>query len=245
MNTSLPPEDLACPHPAACPVAVEQLTRLAETDRLGRITIPEDSMWFRVYHAADGYHQPNSGFGDTRFAPFDATGSGQRVPTLYLAESLAAALLETAFHDVAAQQPRVVAESSLRGKLHAALHSPTALELVDLRDDALHNVDLPRTAVSSSPPEHYPCTRRVAQAIHAMASAPQGILWHSRQAELNDAPPAQVAVVFADRLPRERGSWQLAAHLHASGSLVDGFGRQLLDELAEELGITVLTRREV
>lgn len=40
------------------------------------------SRWYRVYDGRFGYDAFNPGFGDTRFAPFDSAGSGDRVPTM-------------------------------------------------------------------------------------------------------------------------------------------------------------------
>lgn len=241
MTSTFPPEDLACPDPDGCTVAVTELEALVRAGGLHETTLDDDKDWFRVYDAQDGFGQPNPGYGDTRFAPFDASATGRRVPALYLAESLTAALLETSLHDVQERAPRVVTEMSLLGKLHARVAPPASLTLVDLRDPQLLALGLERKNVSSSSPEHYPCTRRVARAVHASPSSPSGILWHSRQAELNGVGPQEVAVVFADRVPATREAWTLAQRRTASGALLEGAGRLLLDELAESLDITIAT----
>nr|WP_245575347.1 hypothetical protein [Gulosibacter molinativorax] len=67
-----------------------------------------------------------------------------------------------------------------------------------------------------------------------------GIVWHSRQAELVGGKPVEVAVIFAGRLPAARDAWKLGPYRNASGSLLEGAGRLLLDELAEELGVIML-----
>lgn len=242
MSSALPPEDLECPDPSGCTVAVTDLEALAASGRLSVEAFPASRHWYRVYDARDGYGQPNPGYGDTRFGPFDALATGLRVPTLYIAESLTSALLEASLHDVHVSTPRVVAEKALLGKLHAQLVPPRDLEFVDLRDPQLASLGLKRADISSSSAEHYPCTRRVARAIHAGPSGgrgPEGIVWHSRQAELTGRSPQEVAVVFADRVPHARDSWRLATHRQASGSLLEGSGRLLLDELAEELNVTI------
>lgn len=239
MNFEFPPQDLECPDPAGCTVAVTELEGLARQGLLSLVTFPQDRQWFRVYDSRDGHGQPNPGYGDTRFAPFDAVGTGKRVPTLYLAESLTAALLETSFHNVYEQKPRVVSEISLLGKLHASINPPTDLQLIDLRDSPLTQMGLDRTSISSSSAEHYPCTRKVARAIHASFARTAGIIWHSRQAELNATQDLEVAVVFADRIPQGRRAWNLAPHRNASGALLEGAGRILLDELAESLDVTI------
>lgn len=239
MTGLFPAEDLDCPDPSGCPVAVDELTDIAAAGRLPQIDVPTDHDWYRVYDARDGYASPNPGFGDTRFAPFD-DAEGVRVPTLYVADSLAAALLESSLHDVAVQTPRLVAETALLGKHHARLVQPSSLRLADMRDPALKSLGIPRDAISSSSEEHYPCTRRIALAVHSGPQQVRGILWHSRQAELNGQSAAEIAVLFGDRIPTHRGAWTLAHQPQASGALLEGHGRLLLDRLAVELGVTIL-----
>ncbi len=144
------------------------------------------SAWYRVYDSIWGYGEPNPGFGDARFSPFDALSTAGRVPSLYLARSPTAALLETVFHDID-DTASVVYEHTLRERLIVAVTldvSSSPLSLVDLRDNALESLGVNRTEVASSPAEHYPCTRRIARELHATGAA--GIIWHSRQAELRD-----------------------------------------------------------
>lgn len=239
MSTAFPPQDLDCPDPDGCTVAITELESSARLGILSLASFPPDRHWFRVYDSRDGFGQPNPGHGDTRFAPFDALGTTQRVPTLYLAESLAAALLETSFHNVHEREPRVVSEMSLLGKLHARVTPPTTLHLTDLRDPQLVQLGIERKNIASSSAEHYPCTRRVARAIHAVSLQTTGIIWHSRQAELNGKQRQEVAIVFTDRIKQDRRAWKLAPHRNASGALLEGAGRLLLDELAESLGVTI------
>lgn len=239
-----PPVDLTCPHPSGCTVAVEELTSLAQAGTLPTVTFPADHPWVRVYSAHDTFSTPNPGFGDTRFAPFESLETPQRVPTLYLAESLEAALLETTFHYIHEQDERVVAELQLHGRLHAHVCPPEDLYVVDLRDEQLTQLGLVRADIASSQPEHYPCTRRVAQAIHGMITSegrrPVGIVWHSRQAELAGRAGVNSMVVFADRVPHGRGSWTLVRQRYASGALLEGAARLALDALAESLGVTFI-----
>lgn len=239
MSENFPPQDLECPNPDGCTVAVGELVQRAQAGDLPIVSFTSNRHWFRVYDATDGYSQPNPGYGDTRFAPFDAIVDGTRVPTMYLAASLGAALLETSFHNVHEKQKRIVSEKSLLGKLHARVVPPQALQLVDLRDVQLAALGLSRQNIASSASEHYPCTRTVAQAIHASPANPAGIIWQSRQAELNGLDGEEVAVIFADRVPCYRGAWSLGPFRDASGSLLEGAGRLLLDELAESLEVTI------
>ena len=239
MIPELPTQDLDCPDPDGCPVAIDKLAVIMEAGSLTTAQLSQNQRWHRVYDARDGHSRPNAGYGDTRFAPFDARRSGERVPTLYIAQSLEAALLETSLHDIHATTPRVVAEMALLGKLHAHLFPPRDLFLIDLRDDQLSQLGLMRGEVSSSPAEHYPCTRLIARELHARSDQVDGIIWHSRQAELTMEAAAEVAVVFCDRVSTDRQSWRLAEHRGASGSLLEGSGRLVLEELAEKLDITI------
>lgn len=98
MTSTFDPEDLDCPRPQSCPVAISQLRSLAHDGRLPTASPAPGSSWSHIHHARYGYAEPNPGYGDSRFAPFDAAENGQRVPTLYLAETPEAALLETALY---------------------------------------------------------------------------------------------------------------------------------------------------
>lgn len=240
MNGALPAQVLQCPDPAGCGVAKAKLASLADLGRVPSARLPATRVWVRVYDGNDGFNTPNPGHGNTRFAPFDDASSGARVPTMHLAETLTAALLETAFHDVHLQQPRVVSEMSFRSKLYAQLAAPRELFLADLRDDSLSALVLTREHLSNTPAEHYPCTRSIAQAVHASRQAFDGIIWHSRQAELSGKGSHEVAIVFADRVPHSRGAWTLPGYGSPLGSLIHGPGRLELDSIAESLDVTVV-----
>lgn len=247
MTTLAPPQDLECPDPAGCTVALQEIRDLVTATALHWARSTAKHHWFRVYGAQGGFAQPNPGFGDTRFAPFD-DARGRRVPTIYLAETLEAALLETTLHDVGPSFPRVVSEKVLHGQLHARLVPPRDLRLIDMRDHVLNELGLDRRQFASSTAEHYPCTRRTAQAIHAYHEGrriPDGIIWHSRQAELTGRPSQEVAVIFADRVPFGRDTWRLAESRTSSGALLEGSGRGQLEALAEKLDVTIVHDAEL
>ena len=146
---------------------------------------------FRVYDGTYGYDQHNPGFGDSRFAPIDDPNTGNRLPNMYLGQTPTTVLLETIFHDVQDTGSNVVYEQHLVERLLAHILVPIDATLGDLRDSALDNLGLKRNQVVSSPAEHYPCTRRLAIEALAQPHTPplQGLIWHSRQAELASAPP--------------------------------------------------------
>ena len=231
MTAPFPPLDLDCPDPAHCPVIAPEALPL-----LGGCVLSSGRHLSRVYDSTWGYDEHNPGYGDTRFAPFD-TSKGIRVPSMYLAESEQAALLETVFHEVAATGDRIVYERQLQERLLVTVATPVDAVLLDLRDDALDAVGIARSQLVSSPAEHYPCTRRVAAALHAGYPDSQGLCWHSRQAELTGHGRIEVVVLFGDRYPSGRGTW---TRVGGPGALYTDRGRVLVDELAATLDAVVL-----
>ena len=240
------PADLVCPDPPACPVPPALPVRGLRTCQ-----VPISRVLWRSYDGSGGWADPNPGFGDTRFAPFDDAG-GARVPVMYLAATDTAALLETTFHNVDhTAADRLILESELLGRLLAQITAPRPLRLLDLRDPRLTALGIAREQLVTSPSEHYPCTRRVAVQAHSRnmrGVSVDGIVWHSRQAELATtarqsplitAPSdVEVMVVFNDRVPSGRRTWPL----HAPGldALYVGPGRLRVDEIAQELGATIM-----
>lgn len=242
--SAIPP----CPRPARCTVAVDRFEAVfvGSPDDLQTHELDARKPVYRVYAAEDGFHHANPGVGSTRFAPFPDAANEFMVPTMYVAESLDAALLETAFHNIdhtLAPEDRVVFASDLLGRLQARVRPPRSLRLLDLRDDALDALRLERPAVVSSSAGHYPCTRHVAWLAHqAEPSAGhfEGIVWHSRQAELAGVENVEVAVLFCDRVPEGRGSgWTLVEAPDSNGALLEGAGLEVAEDLATRLGITL------
>lgn len=223
---------MQCPDPDRCPVVDPD-----SFDAPATVTFDPGTPMVRVYDSTWGYDEFNPGVGDTRFAPFDDAG-GASVPTMYLAWDRRAALLETVFHDINDSSERVVHERVLRERLLATVATPDVLTVVDLRDTALERYGVGRAQLVSSPPEHYPCTRRVAAALHARLPDIQGLCWSSRIAELTGDVGGEVLVVFGDRFTSERGRW---IRVEAGAiALAAGHGRRLVDQIATELGATVI-----
>ena len=162
------------------------------------------------------------------------------MPAIYLAEDKKSALLETVFHDVHHTSSRTVYEKDLVGQLLAYVVVPRRAILGDLRNAELGRLNIERNQVVSSSAEHYPCTRRLAaQAVSKTHGGQhiQGLIWHSRQAELAGSPDAEVLVLFGNRYDTGRGSWKLVAP--GNQNLFEGPGRILVDEVADELGAVV------
>ncbi len=234
MTASYPPEDVVCPDPDNCVVA-------ATVPRLQAVTLASGTPLFRVYDGIYGYDQHNPGLGDTRFSPIDDPNTGRRLPNMYLGETPTTVLLETIFHDVHHTGSNVVYEHHLVERLLAHILVPVDATLGDLRDSALDDLGLKRNQVVSSPAEHYPCTRRLAIAALAQPRTPplQGLIWHSRQAELASAPPQEVVVLFGWRYQTNPGSWKRVPP--GLQNLYEGPGRLLVDRVASDLGAVIET----
>lgn len=227
MAGALPRQDTVCPDPDRCPVATE-------LPSLNMAPLAPGTALHRVYDATRGYDEHNPDFGDARFSPIDDPVTGERLPSMYLAATRTAALLETVFHDIHHDGGRIIYERNLLGKLLAHIQVPAIAALGDLRDPELHRMSLTRAQVVSSPAEHYPCTRRLTVSTLQRQPGLQGFIWHSRQAELAGEASVEVIVVFGHpRYPSARGSWHLAPP--GVSALYEGPGRLLVDEIAEEL----------
>lgn len=195
---------------------------------------------YRVYPLKHGYDSFNPGHGNTRFAPF-ADSSGCQVPTLYLGEDELVALLESVFHEVGISGDRVIYERALRERGLAHVRTPAVIRLVDLRDPALSKLGLTRHQLVATDSAHYPCTQEWAAWLHrhpVRRRQAQGLLWHSRKAELMPGSPSrEVAVLFGDRVSSAPGAYELMGP--GVRTLLDGHGRLLVDDLAEQLNALI------
>lgn len=225
-----------CPHPAACPVP--DPPGPVDARRLRTTTWPADRPFFHVYEHRFGFADFNPGRGESRFAPI---ADPVAVPTLYAGADEAVTLVESVFHDLAAEaDERTVVESVLRRRGLAHMAPTRALLLLDLRDQSLRALGLARSQVVATNAEHYACTREWGRWLHARrpgGRAPDGVVWHSRQAELTGLPPGEVLVLWGDRAPRGAGSYELVGP--GVRNLVEGAGRVLVEQIAESLGAVV------
>jgi hypothetical protein len=236
--SGFPPEELECPDPAGCPI-VDPASRWSAA-----VVELSGSTWYRAYNGAWGYDEFNPGFGDARFSPFD-DADRERVPSLYVAGTEVAALLESLFRTadssaigITGPAMPTLPEARLREWLLVAMTAARPARLADFRDPALDDLGVRREGLTSSPAEHYPCTRRVAKAVHADRRRVEGIVWHSRQAEFTGLGPVEAVVLFGDRFPSERGLW----HRREAGSrnLHEGPGRELAQRVAVQVGVRIV-----
>ena len=196
--------------------------------------------WFRAArHEHVGQAFTPAGIGNGRFSPLDGRGH------TYVARQRSATLLESVLHETAGPNPRIYA-----GTL--ALHSVARLvvegeiRLLDLRDDALDELGITRERLTGTTPQHYACTRRVADHLVG-AKSTVGFVWTSRQGVLHaDRNPDGLAseVLHHERLdvavlysPDADGLVTVAG---TESLTVDGTPTRFVLELANLLRIAVL-----
>jgi hypothetical protein len=194
---------------------------------------PSGRPFHRVYRLRRGFAEFNPGLGDTRFAPLIYEAP---VPTLYGGEDETVALLESVFHDVSLAADRIIYQATLRERGLAHLAARRDLRLIDLSDEALGELGLSRSQLVTSGPDHYACTRQWSRWLHEQrpeGEAPDGLVWHSRQAELTGRDSRSVMILFGDRAPTDAGSYRLVGP--GVRNLVEGVGAVLVEEIAETL----------
>jgi len=196
------------------------------------VTLPAGQVLFRVHSDASAANDPNPGYGAGGRFHFVENGSDAKVPALYAAETAAAAVAETIFHEVPIRPPRgrvpVVASRKLAGRVLSTIRTRGDLELVELHHPGLARLQLDPGEISATSPSEYPRTRAWAQALYD-ATRCAGLVWMSR---LHNA--ARAYVLFGDRLaPSSLDSVEGPLPLRY------GRGRQLIHQLAEDRAITI------
>jgi hypothetical protein len=191
---------------------------------LGTVQL-ERGLWWRVYSNAHPAHAFNpSSVGNARFSPL-ADASGNTIPTMYLAQTPAAALMETVLHDCPSPSSGYIltlpkATEELRRMACLAILQP--LVLADFSAIGLRRLGLAKADVVDSEKTRYPQSRDIAQQVYALRPDIQGIQWNARQDDR-----ASAIVLFEPRIkPASLAVW------HADQAINDGM---VLDELIELL----------
>lgn len=236
-----------CLDPAGCPVPRPTTVDL----RRLRLTHLSEG---QTLHAAYGRrHWPDlfnaSGRGNSRFSPIVVGGTA--VPTLYAARSQTVALLETSFDDVHQSGTRIITEAQLVTRGLVAITVPNRLPLVDLSDEGLARAGLIRGQLVATTPQHYPCTREWAVALHGRSFGgyrAAGLVWRSRLPELAEAGSVlfadllrltgEVCVLFGDRATPVPEEWQPGDPHYEDLSV--GEGRLLAELISEQLGAVIV-----
>jgi len=180
------------------------------------LPIGAGAVW-RVHSASYRPTQFNaSDTGDARFSPIRRP-DGTAIPVLYGASTLAAAMMETVFHDV----------PTLRGGYILDIESLREQNLVVSRiRPGLKRLGLQRTDLIDTPVTAYPQTREWAEWIHS-ATAAKGLGWTSRQDD-----SAKAVALFGDRLPESAFKIEVDREPLCEDERLDA-----LLELAEHIGI--------
>jgi hypothetical protein len=163
--------------------------------QVGRVQWEPRALW-RVYaqvHGPAGFNGTNRG--NARFSPIE--NAGAIIPTMYLATSVQAALMETVLHDAPVQSAGFILtlEPAKDPRRISRLQSAVPLQLADLSTVGLRRLGISRSDVVDSDKTHYPVTRQLATWIYANCPDVQGLAWTSRQDD-----SAQAIVLFEPRL---------------------------------------------
>ena len=164
-----------------------------------------------------------------RFRPIRA---GRRVvPTLYAADLPAGALSETVLHDVPVETTVKRVRASRFDTVLLSTIAPTRdLRLIRLHGHGFHRLKVSRAKLIESEADCYPELAALGQALHDCPAAADGLLWRSRHYD-----DSYACLLFGDRVRRRE-----LRVLEPSLPLALGRGFELLQELAEAAGITLV-----
>ena len=214
-----------------------------DDELIWKITKPPASLSYHidVIHAgtelyrihADKYSalQFNPGFGNARFSPI-RDAKGNQIPTIYAADTIKGAMMESIFHDIPFT-PGVKAFdiSKINGRVISLIKIEEDLQFVKLSAPASRKLGIPDAELIHSTADLYPQTRAWGEAIHKAAAEAKGLIWMSRQ----DAN-SRCVVLFGERLQVNS-----LTSVMDSASIVDNtlYVNALL-KLADEMGIDLL-----
>lgn len=161
-----------------CRVAPPDPDLLAQ---LSAVTWPADERLHRGHRLVHPADELVPGVGNTRFAPL------ADLHHTSLSRSRTAGLLESALHELSGADPTIyLATLDGWGLTEVTLRAPVLL--ADLRNPELDRIGVARDRLVDTDPLHYTCTREWAGEIAAGGSGAgrvDGMLWHSRQADLH------------------------------------------------------------
>jgi RES domain len=164
-----------------------------------------------------------------RFRPIRA---GKRaVGTLYGASEPAGAVSETVFHDIPVEAAvKRVRMTRFDTVVLSTLAPKRELRFISLHGIGFHRVGANRTVLIDSEASEYSALSAWGQALHDAAAEADGIQWRSRQFD-----DAYACLLFGDRVRRK--DLDVVA---PSLPLVVGRGLELVEQLAEQAGITLV-----
>lgn len=191
----------------------------------------------RIEHAGSAFVP--AGIGNGRFSPLVDQGH------CYLAEQRSAAVLESVLHEANGPNPRIY-RAQLDHHVLSRVRIAVGCRLLDLRDEALAELDLAPGQLTDAWPLHYACTRAVAARL-AGSKGTAGFVWTSRQGRLHGErnPDGLAAEVLEHRRLDVAVLYEtrLAGHvkvLETEPLTVDGRPTRFVQELASLLRIAIL-----
>lgn len=179
---------------------------------------------------ADAFNPEHGAGGRFHFIVREGKPS-RKVPALYAAEGVGAALAESVFHDVPVRprNDRRVAFSKLEGRVLSSIRTRRPLPLAELHHPGLGQLGLEPRDITDTYPSEYPRTRAWAQALHD-AGGLQGLVWMSRLFNTERA-----YTFFGDRVSSD--DFEITSD---PVPLDDGPGLDLVYEHAEAADITIV-----
>jgi hypothetical protein len=176
----------------------------------------------------------------SRFSPFlPVIATGRRasrraefVPVLYASDTEIGALSETVFRDLPVGGTKSIARSHLRRKNLSTLIVSRDLKLADLTSHGLARLRLRRQTTIESTRKQYWRTAQLARAVHSLPDKFDGMIWVSRQHDTSKG-----LVLFGDRVAATDIDTDPAV---PTFPLEFGHGRDLVDEIADAVGITIV-----
>lgn len=170
---------------------------------------------------------PSPSTGGARFSPI-VNADGNNIPTLYAGVSVAAALMETVFHDVPfGLGLKSMPVSRFNGQVISCINPQRDLTLAKLYGPATRYYPDTHGGMTNCNSYHYSHTREWARAIHA-ADLVDGLIWMSRQHS-----DQMVLMLFGDRL---RAS-ELQITVPATAITSHTVAGKVIKTLAEEMGL--------
>ena len=141
----------------------------------------------------------------TRFAPiFNKTGNC--VPTIYAASTLASVCFETIFHNVSFKKTnRRIPIQDVQDKCYSIITPTRPIQCAQLFDPDLALLGLNRNKLIASPPAFYAKTAAWAKAVHDQYEDVEGLVWTSRQCD-----PNLCYLFFGDRVVES--CFQISSH---------------------------------
>lgn len=191
-------------------------------------TLQHGSTLYRVHSDKFDAVQFNPGLGNARFSPI-ADQTGTQIPTIYAANNLAVALMETVFHDIPHTAGlKTYDVNKLTGRVVSVLEVTQNLQLAKLTGPSARKLGISEAELIHSTADCYPQTRQWAEAIHSQYPDIHGLVWVSRQHS-----DGKAYLLFGDRMPSNPfNTLRDKAPILSTDDVV-----RKINELADEMGV--------